>query len=75
MAVVVTKRKRFSSVLTFSKKKTNRHRTLYLDPQRTVLWSISVMVARNSMNIPKYTLASKYLFQMEGGDDILYKPK
>ena len=31
---VVTKRKGFSSVLIISKKKTNQHRTLHLDPQR-----------------------------------------
>ena len=35
VAVVVTKRNGFSSMLTFQKKKTNQHRTLYLDPQRT----------------------------------------
>ena len=52
-AGVVTKKKGFSSVLTLSKKKTNQHQTLHLDPQRAGFMinpnGITVMVARNCL--------------------------
>ena len=54
---VVTKRKRFSSVSIISKKKTNQHRTLHLEPQRLGQSHYNKeMVVNNCMNIPKYTL-------------------
>ena len=60
MAGVVTKKKRFSSVLTLSKKKTNQHQIFHLDPQRAGFMvnpnGIIVMVVRKCMNLTKYTL-------------------
>ena len=57
VAGVVTKRKGFSSVFILSKKKTNQHRTLHLDPQRVVEPNIVTgWWSENGMNIPKYTL-------------------
>ena len=60
MAVRVTERKGFSSVWNISKKKTNQHWTLNLDPQQVGfivnINRISVMAVTNCMNIPKYTL-------------------
>ena len=55
VAGVVTKRNGFSSVLTLSKKKTNQHRTLHLEPQRADFivkyHIIKDTVVRNCMNI------------------------
>ena len=67
---VVTKRRRFSSVLILSKKKTNQHNILHLDPQRLGQSHYNrEMVVINCMNIPKYTLIlGTYLFPMEGGE-------
>ena len=84
MAGLVRKRKVFSSVLIFSKKK-NQHRTFHLDPQRACFMvnpnRINVMFVRNCMNIPKYTLIG-YISLSNGGwikikiiDLRCYKPK
>ena len=71
VAGVVRKRKGLSSVLTLAKKKTNQHRPLHLDPQRAGfmvnLNGIIVMVVRNCMNIPKYTLIGYMLSLSNGG--------
>ena len=63
MAGVVTKRKGFTSVLNLSKKKTNQHRTLHLDPQRLGQSHYNKeMVVINCMTIPKYTLSGAYIY-------------
>ena len=72
VAGVVTK-KRFSSVLTLSKKKTNQHRTLYLDPQRSgfmvkpniiiAIWLSKIVWTFRNTHLP-----GTYLFQMEDGE-------
>ena len=69
MAVVVTKRKGFSSVLTFSKN--NQHRTLHLDPQQAGFIvnrnRISVIVVGTFRNTH---ISGTYFFQMESGESI-----
>ena len=66
VAGVVIKRKEFFSVLTLSERK-----KIHLHPELAGFMvnpnGICVMVVRNCMNIPKYTLTGTYLFQMEGG--------
>ena len=70
MAGLVTKKKGFSSVLILSKKKTNQHRTLHLDPQRLgqshYNKEMVVINSVNCMNIPKYTLIG-YISLSNGG--------
>ena len=67
MAGVVTKRKGFFSVLILSKKKTNQHRTLHLDPQQLGQSHYNKnMVVINCMNIPKYTIIG-YISLSNGG--------
>ena len=71
VAVVVTKRKGFSSVLTFSKNK-NQINIPHLAHQRAGFMvnpnGISIMVVPNCMNIRKTHLSGTHLFQMEGGE-------
>ena len=67
MAGVVTKRQGFSSVLIVSKKKTNQHRTLHLDPRRLGQSHYNKkMVAIDLMNIAKYTIIG-YISLLNGG--------
>ena len=71
MADVVTKRKGFSAVLTLSKKKTNQHRSLHLDPQQSgfivksyiIMWLSEIVRTLRDTHLP-----ATYLFQMEDGE-------
>ena len=67
VAGAVTKRNGFSTVLILSKKKTDQHWTLHLDPQRLGQnYYNKDMVVINCMNIPKYTLIG-YISLSNGG--------
>ena len=61
------------------KEKTNQHQTLRLDPQRAGFIvnpnRICVMVVRNCMNIPKYTLIGWISLSNGGWRKIIYRLK
>ena len=60
VAGVVKKRKRFTSVQTLSKKKTNQHRTFHLDPWGPGDWSMQMTFCHGCLKLYDHSKTHTY---------------